>query len=387
MKQQLRKPENWQDFEELCWILWGEIWRCPETKKNGRSGQNQSGVDVYGTPQGEDGYYGIQCKGKDDYTNAKLTKREIEAEIEKAKRFKPKLKKLYFATTANKDVDIEEYVRIKDIQCREIGLFEVHLYCWEDIVSLIDQYQRTHDWYVKKINFKSNFAALVSFSNGSDRLICKPKFFRNYIAFKPQGKFEHMGQIGDMFVLDMPTNYEKIYEDYKKRALSPQPCHFEYNKIYKNNSSILFNFQLENIGDKVLEEFKLEFSIKGDVIVEIVDKKNNFLDLEAYSYNIQLHDSKSGVFKYKNSVLIQKDRIKSDAICIRPTIEDTQEIIIHWKLLCRDFSDSGQMFIDVIPEIKYQETSFYVYEYIIDDDSTVYDDRLRRYFRLDNEIV
>ena len=27
-KLQLRKPENWQDFERLCKVLWGEIWEC-----------------------------------------------------------------------------------------------------------------------------------------------------------------------------------------------------------------------------------------------------------------------------------------------------------------------------------------------------------------------
>jgi len=68
MKKSIRKPENWQDFENLCKKLWGEIWDCAEIKKNGRSGQNQQGVDVYGIPKFDTEYYGIQCKGKDDYT-------------------------------------------------------------------------------------------------------------------------------------------------------------------------------------------------------------------------------------------------------------------------------------------------------------------------------
>jgi hypothetical protein len=34
----LRRPTSWQDFETLCKKLWGEIWSCPEIKKNGRSG-------------------------------------------------------------------------------------------------------------------------------------------------------------------------------------------------------------------------------------------------------------------------------------------------------------------------------------------------------------
>lgn len=89
MKQQILKPENWQDFEELSKILWGEIWECPEINKNGRAGQNQQGVDIYGIPKGETKYFGIQCKGKDEYTKSVLTEKEINAEIEKAKNFKP----------------------------------------------------------------------------------------------------------------------------------------------------------------------------------------------------------------------------------------------------------------------------------------------------------
>lgn len=45
---QLKKPSNWQDFEKLCKLLWGEIWICEDTiKRHGRQGQNQYGVDVF----------------------------------------------------------------------------------------------------------------------------------------------------------------------------------------------------------------------------------------------------------------------------------------------------------------------------------------------------
>lgn len=116
-KLQLRKPENWQDFERLCKVLWGEIWECPDTiKRNGRQGQAQKGVDVYGIKKGECVYRGIQCKGKDDYTNSQLTEPEIDNEIAKALLFTPKLKSFYFATTANKDAHIEEYIRKKNLE-------------------------------------------------------------------------------------------------------------------------------------------------------------------------------------------------------------------------------------------------------------------------------
>ena len=38
---QLKKPSNWQDFEKLCKLLWGEIWSCEDSiKRHGRQGQN-----------------------------------------------------------------------------------------------------------------------------------------------------------------------------------------------------------------------------------------------------------------------------------------------------------------------------------------------------------
>lgn len=79
---QLKKPSNWQDFEKLCKLLWGEIWDCSDSiKRHGRQGQNQHGVDVYAYVDKYKGYCGVQCKGKDEYTNAQLTKDEIDKEI------------------------------------------------------------------------------------------------------------------------------------------------------------------------------------------------------------------------------------------------------------------------------------------------------------------
>src|SRR5436305_12363210 len=99
----LRRPSNWQDFESLCKKLWGEIWNCPEIQKNGRLGQEQSGVDIFGIPFYEKEYYGIQCKGKNEYNNYQFTELEILDEINKAESFEPKLKKYYLTTTAQND--------------------------------------------------------------------------------------------------------------------------------------------------------------------------------------------------------------------------------------------------------------------------------------------
>ena len=53
ISKQLCKPQNWQDFESLCKILWTHVWELNpgDVKKNGRMGQAQHGVDVYGKPK------------------------------------------------------------------------------------------------------------------------------------------------------------------------------------------------------------------------------------------------------------------------------------------------------------------------------------------------
>ncbi|WP_024768068.1 hypothetical protein [Aquimarina macrocephali] len=79
--------------------------------RNGRSGQAQARIDVYGIPYGEDSYLGIQCKGKDEYTAKQLTEKEIQQEIEKAKNFEPSLKKMYFATTAVRDASVQTIIQ------------------------------------------------------------------------------------------------------------------------------------------------------------------------------------------------------------------------------------------------------------------------------------
>lgn len=165
MKKIIQKPVNWQDFESLCKKLWGEIWKCPEIKKNGRLGNSQKGVDIYGIPDGKKEYYGIQCKGKDDYSKSKLTKSEIDAEIKNAKKCRPKLEYFIFTTTANKTAKIEEYVRVKNRESQKKGSFSIELYSWEDIADLIEENKNTYDWYVSGNLHKTNNNVTMSINN------------------------------------------------------------------------------------------------------------------------------------------------------------------------------------------------------------------------------
>ena len=64
-------PDDANAFESLCLDLRKEIWKDTGAQKNGRTGQPQAGVDVFGTC--EEKQIGIQCKQKDGLLRSTLT--------------------------------------------------------------------------------------------------------------------------------------------------------------------------------------------------------------------------------------------------------------------------------------------------------------------------
>jgi hypothetical protein len=137
-KLQVPPPSNWQDFESLCCDLWREIWRDPNTQKNGRQGQPQNGVDIFGRPEQGLQWAGIQCKGKDNYSDKSLTEDEVRCEVEKAKSFTPKLSQFIIATNGLKDGRLQELARsITEDHLRD-DLFSVHISAWEDIKNILE---------------------------------------------------------------------------------------------------------------------------------------------------------------------------------------------------------------------------------------------------------
>jgi hypothetical protein len=76
MKLDLPQPRDWQVFEDLCRDLWAERWGNPNTRKHGRTGQKQRGVDIFGQPA--DGAWEVCCKRYE----RQPTRAEIEHELE-----------------------------------------------------------------------------------------------------------------------------------------------------------------------------------------------------------------------------------------------------------------------------------------------------------------
>jgi len=140
----LSPPEDWQDFERLCFELWKEIWKDPETQRNGRQGQPQCGVDIYGNPGGKVKWHGIQCK----QVSNSLTEEVIRQEVKKAMDFTPALSKYIIATTGNRSADIQRIARHINEENESRGLFPVTVLGWEDIVERLYEYPNVlNRWY------------------------------------------------------------------------------------------------------------------------------------------------------------------------------------------------------------------------------------------------
>ena len=128
----LLKPNNWQDFESEMRELFACILNDPNTQKNGRSGQSQNGVDIYGYRNQETSkLIGVQCKKKFE-TN--VNENELRSEVEKTKKFNPCLTEFFLVTTAPRDQKIQEVVRVltKELSQTDYPIL-VYVWGWDDI--------------------------------------------------------------------------------------------------------------------------------------------------------------------------------------------------------------------------------------------------------------
>ena len=347
---QLKKPSNWQDFEKLCKLLWGEIWVCEDTiKRHGRQGQNQHGVDVFSYVEKYAGYCGIQCKGKDDYTNAQLTESEIDIEIKKALDFEPKLKLLVFATTANKDAKIEGWIRKKDIENRAKGLFAIDIASWEDIVDQLERYRTTYNWYVNNCQFKDATDVHITF-DGKKKIAIHPEYVRTikHYEYKELMPFEQtlLSQLKD---LASPNFDASIMPWNRPRRIDKRWCEL--------------NIRIENVGKTVIKTPKLVVSFRPEDIVKIDDDFyycNDWGINEAAKAQINAgRDAKREVFQTyknqleyrpKNSVFVQKDYLHFHMSLI--PADGIKALPLFWKFLCEDYQKEGFLTINVEPKIE-----------------------------------
>jgi len=107
---ELNRPDSYAVFETLCMELGAKMINATEMEKNGRRGQPQKGVDVWGWRNNNlEHIVGIQCKQKG--FGQDLEEKEVREEWEQALTFVPPIKEFYLLTTANNDAAMEELAR------------------------------------------------------------------------------------------------------------------------------------------------------------------------------------------------------------------------------------------------------------------------------------
>jgi hypothetical protein len=127
---ELPQPKDWQEFERITLDAIKLKWSSPNLQRNGRPGQNQNGVDIWGVDYlGRP--VGIQCKN----TVLTIKIKTINEEIKKSAGFEGMLTALYIATTAEPDQKLQKAVRVLSEARSMRGEFAVGILYWEDIFS------------------------------------------------------------------------------------------------------------------------------------------------------------------------------------------------------------------------------------------------------------
>lgn len=124
------QPKSWEEFEDICLSAAKLRWDSSDFFGNGRLGQKQDGVDVWGYDIA--GWHiGVQCKN----TLAGISLAIVQKEICNAESFEPKLDHLYVSTTAPRDAKLQKEVRQISATRKAEGNFQVDILFWDDVAG------------------------------------------------------------------------------------------------------------------------------------------------------------------------------------------------------------------------------------------------------------
>ena len=139
---EITRPTNEDQFEDMCAIVYGELFSDPAPQKNGRRGQKQFGIDIFvRSPTGT--RIGVQAKR---YADGRLTLAHVLKEVDDADKGIA-IERLIVATTATSDATLMQDVQRLSDEREAQGKFPVQLDSWEDICRHIRTYPRLQNHY------------------------------------------------------------------------------------------------------------------------------------------------------------------------------------------------------------------------------------------------
>jgi hypothetical protein len=156
-------PTNWQDFERLTLDYARIHWKNDYAERNGRQGQAQAGVDVYGYNYSANEWTGIQCKKKNNSAapSKGLTTSEIDKEVQLAEAFNSNLGRFIIATTGPRDAKLQVHVRALNQARRP---FKVSLMFWDDFQDFLNNDSKLmYRYYQEVLEYRQKYNPLEQY--------------------------------------------------------------------------------------------------------------------------------------------------------------------------------------------------------------------------------
>jgi hypothetical protein len=121
-------PKSEDEWEDMVLDAMRLLWSDPNAQRNGRRGQRQFGVDIFGSVDALP--VGAQAKNIDRASEAIILD-----EVEKASQFKPELTQYHIAIAGSRDAHVQQLVRTLSLERRRQGLSPVYIHFFDDIVD------------------------------------------------------------------------------------------------------------------------------------------------------------------------------------------------------------------------------------------------------------
>lgn len=159
---------DWKKFELLCRDLWkNEPNKFEHVDINGRKGQKQYGVDIYGRYIESGSWLGLSCKVRKDV----LEESVIRSDVKKAQNFTTKLSEYCFVTTVSADTQIQKVIR--EINDSNVYDFSIDIIFWEAIIEKLQEsrnhdilFRYYHDLFIDNTRFGYSIGKLLSLHLG-----------------------------------------------------------------------------------------------------------------------------------------------------------------------------------------------------------------------------
>lgn len=315
---QLNPPDSWNEFEELCFQLFKREWNDFKIRRNGKQGQGQNGVDIYGNCDNK--FTGLQCKGKQVYPQIELKRKEILDEVKLAIKFKPPLNDYIILTTAPRNAKIQEFIRLESLKNTKKRLFSIDVFFWEDIkerlITYIDLVKQFYPFLVSQdtelikgisektlqIDDKTNIILEkienIPFSFQKNTYL-EITDLKDDIDYAKQLLETHKPETAFDYLIKVKENKWPILSSLAKFRILTNlgSSKFQMNLFKEASEYFIEAYDFNKNDEKALSNLALAYSIKKER-AEVISTINKVLEINKFNINahcLYIHDEELNV--------------------------------------------------------------------------------------------